>query len=379
MKFIHLSDLHLGKKVNEYSMAEDQKYILKKILGVIDDEKPGAVIIAGDVYDKSVPTAEATEILDDFLVSLSKRDLQVFVISGNHDSPERLAFGGRLMSSSGIHLSPVYNGEVTPVCLDDEYGKVCFYMLPFIKPANVRRFFPDEEIESYTDAVRVAVNSMDISDENRNILITHQFVVGASRSDSEDISVGGTDSVEASVFDGFDYVALGHIHGPQNIGSQRIRYCGTPLKYSFSEASHTKSVTVAEIGNKGDLTVRTVPLIPLHDLVELKGTYSELMSKDFYDGTSYREDYTHITLTDEDDVPDAISKLRVVYTNLMKLDYDNRRTRSAGEITGAENAERKSPLELFSELYSKQNGAELSDKQTEFLGKLVEKIWEGEE
>ncbi|MBR3620036.1 MAG: exonuclease SbcCD subunit D [Clostridia bacterium] len=379
MKFIHLSDLHLGKKVNEYSMAEDQRYILKEILGIIDEEKPDAVIIAGDVYDKSVPTAEATEILDDFLVRLSKKNLEVFVISGNHDSPERLAFGNRLMDASGIHLSPVYNGSVTPFCLEDDFGSICVYMLPFIKPANVRGFFPDEQIDSYTDALKVAIDKMNISPESRNVLITHQFVVGASRSDSEDISVGGTDGVEASVFDSFDYVALGHIHGPQSIGSERIRYCGTPLKYSFSEASHTKSVTVAEIGNKGELTVRTVPLVPLRDMKELRGSYSELMSKSFYENTSYREDYTHITLTDEDDIPDAVSKLRVVYTNLMKLDYDNRRTRSVSEFSQVGNAENKSPLELFSELYLRQNGSELSGTQSDFLGGLIERIWEGEE
>ena len=378
MKLIHLSDLHLGKRVNEFSMIEDQKYILTKIINVIDDEKPNGVIIAGDVYDKSVPSAEAVELFDDFLVRLAKRNLQVFIISGNHDSPERLAFGNRLIDASGIHLSPVYSGEIRPYALEDAHGKVNIYMLPFIKPAHVRRFFPDETIDSYTEALAVAVKNMNISEAERNILITHQFVTGAERSESEDISIGGSDNVDASVFDGFDYVALGHIHGPQNVGSEKIRYCGTPLKYSFSEVNHEKSVTVVELAQKGSLTVRTVPLVPQHDMVELRGSYEELTLKSFYEGTSYPEDYTHITLTDEEDILDVQSKLRVIYRNMMKLDYDNKRTRHKAEISGAEDVERKSPLTLFSEFYALQNGTDMTAEQTEYMTGLIGKIWEDE-
>lgn len=377
MKLIHLSDLHLGKRVNEFSMLDDQKYILKSILNIIDDEKPDGVIIAGDVYDKSVPPAEAVEVFDGFLVSLAARKIETFIISGNHDSPERLAFGNRLMDASGIHFSPVYDGSAQSFELTDEFGAARVYLLPFIKPVHVRRFFPDEEIESYTDAMRVAIGGMDIDRERRNILVTHQFVTGASRSESEEISVGGSDNVDASVFDGFDYVALGHIHGPQNIG-ERIRYCGTPLKYSFSEANHQKSVSVIELGEKGALTVRTVPLEPMRDMVELRGSYDELTAKRFYEGTSYRKDYTHITLTDEEDIPDAVSKLRVIYRNLMKLDYDNRRTRHQSELTAAEDIEEKTPLALFSEFYEMQNGTPLSSEQTAFMTDLIERVWEDE-
>ena len=237
MRFIHLSDLHIGKRVNEFPMLEDQEFILTKILNIIDEQKPDGVIIAGDVYDKSVPSAEAVELFDDFLVRLSKRDMKVFVISGNHDSAERIAFGGRLMDKSGIYMSPVYNGKIEPVALSDEFGDVNIYMLPFVKPSNVRRFFPESEITSYTDAVKVAIDSMNIDTAKRNILITHQFVTGATRTESEDVSVGGTDNVDVSVFDSFDYVALGHIHRSQKCGSEYIRYSGTPLKYSFSEAN----------------------------------------------------------------------------------------------------------------------------------------------
>lgn len=376
MKLIHLSDLHIGKRVNEFSMLEDQKTILAKIIGIIDAEQPDGVIIAGDVYDKSVPSAEAVELCDDFIVQLANRKLPVFIISGNHDSPERLAFANRLLDVSGVHISPVYSGTVTPFELEDCYGKLNIYMLPFIKPVHVRRFFPEEPVESTGDAVRLAIEKMNLPQDRRNVLITHQFVTGAERSDSEDLSVGGADNVDASVFEAFDYVALGHIHRPQNIGSEKIRYCGTPLKYSFSEASHEKSVTVVELREKGQLSVRTVPLVPLHELVELRGSYASLMLRDFYEGTSYPEDYTHITLTDEEDIPDAVSKLRLVYHNLMKLDYDNRRTRHSAEIGGAEDVEKKSPLELFSEFYRLQNGAEMTAEQLHFMREMIAKVWE---
>ncbi len=378
MKFIHLSDLHLGKRVNEYSMIEDQEYILNKIIGIVDGEMPCSVIIAGDVYDKSVPSAEAVQLFDGFLTCLAERGVKVFVISGNHDSPERMDFGARLIESSGIYISGVYSGEVKPVTLTDEYGDIDVYMLPFVKPAHVRRYF-DGEIESYTDAVRVAIEHMKVDTSKRCILITHQFVTGALRSESEEISVGGTDNVDVSVFDGFDYVALGHIHTPQNCTSERVRYSGTPLKYSFSEAKDKKSVTVAELREKGSLSITTVPLLPLRDMVELRGRYSELMLKDFYEGTTYGSDYTHITLTDEEDIVDAIGKLRTVYRNLMKLDYDNARTRGTAVIEGALEVEKRSPLELFSELYEIQNGQPMSEEQTALVEALISEVWEGEE
>ena len=375
MKIVHLSDLHLGKRVNEFSMLEDQAYILSQILRVIDDEAPEAVIVAGDVYDKSVPSAEAVELFDDFLWRLSRRQVQVFIISGNHDSPERIAFASRLIDSSGIHLSPVYSGRVTPIPLEDEYGPVNFYMLPFVKPVHVRRYFEDEEINSYTDALRVAVNALAMDKGQRNVLVTHQFVTGAARSESEDVSVGGADNVDASVFDGVDYVALGHIHGPQSIGSDRIRYCGTPLKYSFSEAKHIKSVTVATLEEKGSLRVETVPLTPRHDMRELRGPYAELVTRKNYEGTA-TDDYLRIVLTDEEDIPDVMSRLRVIYPNLMKVDYDNKRTRSGGRIDGADAPETKTPLELLAEFYELQNGQPMSEEQTRFAGDLIEKIWE---
>ena len=378
MKLIHLSDLHLGKRVNEFSMLEDQQYILTEILQIIDREKPDGVMIAGDVYDKSVPSAEAVALLDDFLVRLAKRDLQVFLISGNHDSPERMAFGGRLMAQSGVHLAPVYDGKVSPITLTDNYGPVNLYLLPFLKPAHVRRCFPEREILTYTDALAAAIEAMGVDPAQRNVLVTHQFVTGAARCDSEEISVGGTDNVDVSVFEPFDYVALGHIHGPQQVGRETVRYCGTPLKYSFSEAKHQKSVTVVELGEKGAVSVRTVPLTPMRDLAELRGTYEELTFRGFYDGTSYSRDYVHITLTDEEDIPDAVSKLRIIYPNLMKLDYDNKRTRAGIVLERAEDQQR-SPLELLEEFYEKQNGQPMGEEQRAFAKNLMERIWEENE
>ena len=377
MKFVHISDLHLGKRVNEYSMLEDQEYILTKIINIIDDEKPSGVIIAGDVYDKSIPSAEAVQMFDDFLTRLAKRNLQVFVISGNHDSPERMSFGSRLMDQSGIHISQVYNGQIEPFAMEDEHGVINVYMLPFVKPAHVKRF-SDERIESYTDAIRVAIAEMKVDQSARNLLITHQFVTGATRSESEDVSVGGSDNVDVSVFDGFDYVALGHIHSPQNCTSERVRYCGTPLKYSFSEAKDNKSVTVVELAKKGSLSVKTISLVPMRDMVEIKGRYHEIMLKSFYENTSYQEDYIHITLTDEEDIVDAIGKLRTVYHNLMKLDYDNKRTRSVAQVDGAVDVETKTPIELFSDFYELQNNQPMSDEQKAFVEDLIEQVWEDE-
>ncbi|MGI6767317.1 MAG: exonuclease SbcCD subunit D [Lentihominibacter sp.] len=378
MKFIHLSDLHLGKRVNEFSMLEDQEYILKKIINIIDDETPDSVIIAGDIYDKSIPSTEAVQLFDDFLVQLVKRNREVFVISGNHDSPERIAFGSRIMDASGIHMSPLYSGDIAPFSMRDEYGTVDIYMIPFLKPAHVRRFCEDE-ITTYTDAIKYVISKMNINSANRNILITHQFVTGALRSESEEISVGGSDNVDAWVFESFDYVALGHLHSPQNCGSDAIRYCGSPLKYSFSEAKDQKSVTVVELFKKGKVSYKTIDLIPKHDLVELKGTYEELTLKSFYENTTWQEDYTHITLTDEEDIPNAIGKLRSVYHQLMKLDYDNRRTRSNMEISGASYVDSKSPLELFSDFYEMQNNQPMNSEQYMFMQELIEKTWEGEQ
>lgn len=376
MKFLHLADLHLGKRVNGFSMLEDQAHILRQILAILDDEQPDGVLIAGDVYDKSVPSVEAVELLDGFLTELRARGVPVLLISGNHDSPERLAFGGRVMDSCGIHISPVYDGALAPVTLHDTFGPVHVWLLPFVKPAHVRRWFPDADIESYTDAVAEAVAHMDIDTAARNVLVTHQFVTGGARSGSEELSVGGTDNVDSGVFAPFDYVALGHLHGAQHIGRETIRYAGSPLKYSFSEARQHKSVTVVTLGKKGDVQVRTVALTPLRELREIRGSYDELTARSFYEHTTYRSDYLHLILTDEQDVFDAISRLRTIYPYLMTLDYDNARTRAAGGMSVPAETERRTPLELFEALYQRQNHRPMSEVQRAYIAQLMEQIME---
>lgn len=376
MKFLHLADLHLGKRVNGFSMLEDQAHILRQILAILDDEQPDGVLIAGDVYDKSVPSVEAVELLDGFLTELRARGVPVLLISGNHDSPERLAFGGRVMDSCGIHISPVYDGALAPVTLQDAFGPVHVWLLPFVKPAHVRRWFPDADIESYTDAMAEAVAHMDIDTAARNVLVTHQFVTGGARSGSEELSVGGTDNVDSGVFAPFDYVALGHLHGAQHIGRETIRYAGSPLKYSFSEARQHKSVTVVTLGEKGDVQVRTVALTPLRELREIRGSYDELTARSFYEHTTYRSDYLHLILTDEQDVFDAMSRLRTIYPYLMTLDYDNARTRAAGGMSVPAEAERRTPPELFEALYLRQNHRPMSEVQREYIAQLMEQIME---
>lgn len=376
MKFLHLADLHLGKRVNGFSMLEDQAHILRQILAILDDEQPDGVLIAGDVYDKSVPSVEAVGLLDGFLTELRARGVPVLLISGNHDSPERLAFGGRVMDSWGIHISPVYDGALAPVTLQDAFGPVHVWLLPFVKPAHVRRWFPDADIESYTDAVAEAVAHMDIDTAARNVLVTHQFVTGGTRSGSEELSVGGTDNVDSGVFAPFDYVALGHLHGAQHIGRETIRYAGSPLKYSFSEARQHKSVTVVTLGEKGDVQVRTVALTPLRELREIRGSYDELTARSFYEHTTYRSDYLHLILTDEQDVFDAISRLRTIYPYLMTLDYDNARTRAAGGMSVPAETERRTPLELFEALYQRQNHRPMSEVQRAYIAQLMEQIME---
>lgn len=377
MKFLHISDLHIGKRVNEFSMTEDQKYILNQILRIAEQERAEAVLIAGDVYDKSMPSAEAVQIFDWFLTGLANLGKTVIAVSGNHDSPERIAFGGELMRGRGVYVSPVYRGEALEVALRDEYGDISVHLLPFLKPATLRHALEGRQEEeenglpeSYQEALEIAVKRMEIDVKKRNILVAHQFVTGAGRCDSEEVSVGGLDNVDASVFDDFDYVALGHIHSPQSVGRETVRYCGTPLKYSFSEAEQEKSVTVLEMGEKGDVVLSTVPLVPLRDMRKIRGSYGEVMSRSFYQDTN-TEDYVQITLTDEEDIPDGLQKLRTVYPNLMQVAYDNSRTRQDRTVEAAEQAERKSELELFGEFFELQNNQPMSAEQAAYMERLI--------
>ena len=379
MKFFHLADLHLGKRYCEFSLIDDQKYILGQILNEAKTERPDAVVIAGDIYDKSVPSAEAVELFDWFLSQLNALGLQIIAVSGNHDSAERIAFGASLMRSSGVHFSPVYAGELQSVTLTDEYGEITFYLLPFVKPASVRRFFEGEEVATYNDAVSLALKGLPVNGEIRNVLVAHQFVTGSTSSGSEEFIVGDIGNVDCSVFSAFDYVALGHVHGAQNIGSERVRYSGTPLKYSLSERLNRKSITVVEMREKGSLTVRTIPLKPLRDVTEIKGSYDEITKKSFYEGTTLTTDFVHAVLTDEEEVPDANAKLRLIYRNLTGLKYDNTRTRADNYEDFHEDGTQKSPFEMFASLFRAQNNSEMTERQKALCEALIERIWGEEE
>lgn len=415
MKLIHLSDLHLGKRVNEFQMLEDQRYILERIIDIIDEEKPQAVLIAGDVYDKPVPSGEAVQLFDDFISKLAERELEVMIISGNHDSAERLSFGARIMSRRGIHLAGGYDGTTHRVTLEDEHGEVDFYLLPFLKPIHVRAVIARELAENgkvagagsnvsadagagasdgtdegsdaapvivtYTDAVRYAIERMGIDYEKRNVLIAHQFCTGSMRSESEEISVGGLDNVDAEVFEGIDYTALGHLHGPQNTASERVRYCGSPLKYSFSEANQNKSVTIVEMGEKTGgvckIDIKTRELIPKRDMRELRGSFSDLTNNNYSDRFN-KADYMRIILTDEEDVIGALASLRVIYPNIMRLEYDNTRTRAASIAPDLEDTDSRTPLEIFAGLYESQNGKPMDEDQVKLISGLIERVWDAD-
>lgn len=380
MKLMHLSDLHLGKRLNEFSLLDDQSFILQQLVELVRSEQPDCVLLAGDIYDKPVPPAEAVTLFDDFLNKLAQLTT-VCVTSGNHDSAERLAFGAQLMREGGVHFCGLYTGEPQCVTMQDAYGSVHIYLLPFLKPAHVRHCLPPteaEQVTTYHEALRCVVERLHINAAERNVLVAHQFVTGAQTAGSEAVNVGGVDNIGAEVFAAFDYTALGHIHRAQNVGSERVRYSGTPLKYSFAEWQQEKSVTLVELGEKGSVSVTALPLAPLRDLRKLRGSYEELMSRDFYDelpkdSDGLLRDFYHLTLTDEEDVPDAVQKLRSVYKNLLQLEYDNKRTRTDNAIEGAERVVEKSPLELMEEFYQLQNNQALSEKQRAYLQGLLEK------
>lgn len=376
MKLLHIADLHIGKRVNEFNMLEDQEYILEQILHIIDTHKPDGLLIAGDVYDKSQPSAEAVELLDGFLTELAGR-LPVFMISGNHDSPERLGFCSRIMQKNGLYIAGVFGGSVQMVPMADKHGTVNIYMLPYLKPAIVRPLF-DQDIETYEDAVKTVLSAACIDTGRRNILLAHQFVTCGTqqpfRSESESISVGGTDNVDASVFDAFDYVALGHLHGPQEIGRATVRYSGSPLKYSFSEAHHKKSATLLELGAKGEIDIRAIPLTPRRDMRKIKGPIARLLEAGRED-KGCTEDYIHATVTDEQEIYDAIGRLRPVYPNLMVLDFENSRSRHSASLLSSAtgDASLKKPIELFSEFYNIQNNADLTPEQLAVIERVFSK------
>lgn len=379
MRFIHLSDLHIGKRVNGFPMLEDQRYILEQILKKTKESAADAVIIAGDIYDKPVPSAEAVDLFDDFLVGLTRLGVRVFLISGNHDSAERISYAGRLLRESQVYISPRFDGILHPIRITDDYGTVNIYLIPYIHPSLVRNAWPEEKVGSYDDAMRVLLEKSGVDPGARNLAVVHQFVTAGGQSpeetDSEEKHVGGLDNVDASAFDAFDYVALGHLHGPQRIGRDTIRYAGSPLKYSFSEEKQNKSITLAELKEKGEVTYDLLPLEARRDLRTVRGSFEEVTSPEFT-ARLKGDDYYRVILTDENDVPNALSRLRRrFYENLMILEYDNTRTSSDVRIEVEEGEEEKEPIEVLGDLYQMQNGREMSPLQKETAQKLIRRIW----
>lgn len=377
MKLVHLSDLHIGKRVNEYSLLEDQEYILNRIFEIIDETRPDAVLIAGDVYDKSMPSAEAVELFDWFLSGIAGRKIPCFVISGNHDSPERIAFGSTIMAGQGIYMSPVFDGTIGKVTLSDDHGPVHIYRIPFVKPAHVRACYQDETVESYDEAMACVLDKVQLDANERNVLMVHQFITGSGmepeRSESEAITVGGTDNINMKRFDDYDYVALGHLHKAQSVGRDTVRYSGSPLKYSFSECRHEKSVTLVHLGGKGEVAIEKIPLVPIRDMREIRGPIGEILSKNTYEGTN-TQDYVRVVLTDEDEVIDAIGQVRSVYPNVMRLEFDNLRSRTVNTKTAADHIDEKSDLSLFAEFYKLQNSVEPDDEKMAIVSEIFEKI-----
>lgn len=371
MKLLHLGDLHIGKSVNDYSMIEDQKYIFHEILMMIDKYQVDGVLIAGDVYDKAVPSEEAVAVLDGFLCQLAERQVKTYMISGNHDSDERLHFGSALFETNGIYICSKYRGELYKQTAEDEYGKVNLYLLPFVKASQVRHFFPEEEIETYDQAIDVILKHASINKKERNILIAHQFVVSSREEPrlggSENASVqqvGTIEKISSDRFSLFDYVALGHIHSPQRIGRDTIRYCGSPLKYSLSEVSREKSVPMLTLGKKGALDMEFLPLRPRRDMRHLKGRLEQLLDKNNITDT---DDYIYVTLTDEIPIPDAMAMLRQYYPNMMKLDYENSYTRGAEAIDITRVTRKKDFPELISEFYHMMCGRDMEEKERQIL------------
>lgn len=377
MRILHTSDLHIGIRVYDYSMFDEQRHVLSQIVEIAKQEKTDVTVIAGDIYDRAVGSDEAVGLFDSFLASLVQDARQkVFVISGNHDSSERIAYGSRIMRNGGVYLSPVYSGYIEPVVLSDSYGDVSFYMIPFIKPVNVEACMPGSRFDSYTDAMAAVVGQCGVDRSIRNVAVVHQFITNARVAGSERKTIGGLDNIDAGVFDSFDYVALGHLHCAQKCGSDKIRYSGTPLKYSFSEINDDKSVTIVDLANKGNVSVRTVGLTPLHEWRDVRGTFGELVAEASYRNNPYLDDYTRITLTDETDVVDALGKLRNIYTRLMELQYDNSRTRNAESFTDlCLQSHNKTPRDFVGGLFKYQNGKELSSEQSAYVNGLIAEIW----
>ncbi len=382
MKILHLADLHIGKIVLEQSLLEDQVYMLEQIVKKVEEEKIELVLISGDIYDRSVPPADSVTVLNNFLKVLVK-DLKVKVcmIAGNHDSKERLNFGKELFADDGLHICAIYDGKLEKQEFEDEYGKLNIYMLPYIKPVEIKQYFDEDEgITSYHDAVKKVIEKENIKEDERNIILSHQFVTAGNvepeKSDSETLILGGTENVDVSVYDKFDYVALGHIHGPQRIGRDTARYSGTMLKYSFSEVNQNKCLTILDFKEKGNLEINTsITIKPLRDMRVIKGPIEELTSKEIYSKTN-REDYIRAIITNEEQVYDAIGQIKKIYPNTLRLDIENSKSeiQQTLQISDLDDIKKKDEVDLFNEFYQYQNNQELNESQMDIMKQVVKEV-----
>ena len=380
MKILHLADLHLGKILQEQSLIEDQEYMLKEIIKIIKNEDIGAVLISGDVYDRSVPPAEAVNLLDNFLKILIKElKIKVFIISGNHDSKDRLGFGSKIFEDEGLYIESKYNGNLRKIEIEDEYGKLNIYMLPFIKPVEVKQYFEDDLENNYNTAINKIIKKEKINKEERNIILVHQFVTAGTvepeRSESEVLTLGGIENVDVSNFDDFDYVAIGHVHRPQKIGRDTARYAGTMLKYSFSEINHNKTVPIIDFKEKGNIEINLKELAPIRDMREIKGPIEELLKKENYEKGNIN-DYIKAIITNEETVYDAIGQIRRIYPNTLKLEIRNSKTINSVEEQNLnlEKVKKKSELELFSDFYKSQNNVDLDENQKEIIKNIISEV-----
>ncbi len=371
MKFLHLGDLHLGKTLFDFDLVEDQRYILDQILCIAEKESVDGMLIAGDVYDKSVPSEAATKLLDYFLMKLAQKEIKVFMVSGNHDSDDRLNYGSTLFASNQIFISAVFDGTLHRQSFAEEDTKINIYMLPFVKASQVRHYFPDEKIESYDDAVQTIIRNTDINKGNKNILVAHQFVSGKGEdpalAGSESVgtqSVGLVEKIGYDCFDDFDYVALGHIHSPQKVGREEIRYAGSPLKYSLSEANNEKSVSLITVSAEERVKIELVPLKPMRNVRHIKGTLKELLDKK---NVKAPEDFIYATLTDEDIINDAMGIFQQVYPNTVRIDYDNSHTREIEQVDISKIAENKSFPELIGDFYRLMYGCEITEEEMDVM------------
>ena len=371
MRFLHIADLHLGKQMNDLSLLPDQEYILEQIVSIAEREQAETVLIAGDVYQRSSPRAEAMALFDAFVSQLARMDKKVIIISGNHDSALRVSYFASLIKASGVYVTEAFDGTLQSVTLKDRDGEIIVWMLPFLRPSQVKRKLPEVKIATYQDAVEAVLRQTPVDPKKRNILLCHQFITGCETSDSEERAVGGLDNIDASVFDAFDYVALGHIHKPQKVLRDTLRYAGSPLKYSFSEASHKKSVTIIDMPEKGDVTVRTALLYPLHDVRMIEGMLDDLMNM------PYSEDYLWVTVHDELPPPDARVTLSVNFPNMMKFSIVNSRTKQDIDVLATQSMENKSITELFSDFYRLQNNDQApSEAHQKVLQKVLKELEE---